>query len=114
MVGWDVGCHTRLLCWTASGTNGVISRESSCFVGAIVAALMSFLFPMLGFKRSSYGSRCSLRIMITGFLLILIGVAGILLFNGDGIDAPEDFLVEGWSTAAFGMKRRRLELAASF
>ena len=44
--GW-MGCgmwesHTRLLCWTASGTRGVISRESSCFVGAILAALMSF------------------------------------------------------------------------
>ena len=44
--GW-MGCgmwdsHTRLLCWTASGTRGVISRESSCFVGAILAGLLSF------------------------------------------------------------------------
>ena len=27
--------RTRLLCWTASGTSGLIRREISCFVGGI-------------------------------------------------------------------------------
>lgn len=29
------GERTRLLCWTDSGTRGLMSREISCFVGGI-------------------------------------------------------------------------------
>ena len=29
--------RTLVLCWTASGTRGLMSRESSCFVGAMLA-----------------------------------------------------------------------------
>ena len=35
--------RTRLLCWTDSGTRGLMSREISCFVGGI------FVFPLLFF-----------------------------------------------------------------
>lgn len=47
--------RTRLLCWTASGTRGLISRESSCFVGAIWGSLMpcawcSFLMGACAFQ----------------------------------------------------------------
>ena len=33
--------RTRLLCWTDSGTRGLMSREISCFVGGIVVSLLS-------------------------------------------------------------------------
>lgn len=31
--------RTRLLCWTASGTMGLTSRESSCFVAVILVSV---------------------------------------------------------------------------
>lgn len=33
--GVGFGKRTRLLCWTDSGTRGLMSREISCFVGGI-------------------------------------------------------------------------------
>ena len=35
--------RTRLLCWTDSGTRGLMSREISCFVGGIFVFSFSFL-----------------------------------------------------------------------
>lgn len=34
------GERTRLLCWTDSGTRGLMSREISCFVGGIFGSLL--------------------------------------------------------------------------
>jgi hypothetical protein len=42
------GSLTRLLCWTDSGTSGLISRESSCFVAGIFwSGSGSFFFARL-------------------------------------------------------------------
>lgn len=42
MVGEEgkAGERTRLLCWTDSGTRGLMSREISCFVGGIFGSLL--------------------------------------------------------------------------
>lgn len=39
--------RTRLLCWTDSGTRGLIRREISCFVGGILNSCLDSL--VLGF-----------------------------------------------------------------
>lgn len=41
--------RTRLLCWTDSGTRGLMSREISCFVGGIFVFFLLFSLFLVGF-----------------------------------------------------------------
>lgn len=73
----------------------MISRESSCFVGAILAVLASFI-PRFGVVDVWTEIELWLSVFVAGSgqvssagLLGLTKIAGLLLFNGDEIVAPE-------------------------
>lgn len=69
-VGGEWEVHTRLLCCTDSGTRGLMSRDSSCFVGAIlifslVFCLLEDIWMGIGLRLWLNSGSVSLRLGVT-------------------------------------------------